>query len=176
MFPKVWAIEWWYSLGQAKLQKVSTSGKPNFVEFCEKLRRDNQMSATQPTLAFKKGFFQSPWGDFFAISWLVKRSDAHVMHTKNVAKGQGYRLVVPTGSGDTSKSFYERKTKFCWILWKVKWKQAQKCVQNGGFCKTRNPSTSRPSAEKSRGDIKNPKAVWGGGGSIVYTAQKELES
>ena len=95
MMPEVRAIDWGYSWGQMTLQKVSTSRKQHFFfEFCEKLRADNQMSAT---LAFKKGFFQSPRGDFFAISWLVERSDDYVKHIKNVPKGQSCRLVAPTG-------------------------------------------------------------------------------
>ena len=68
------------------------------------------------TLAFKKGFFESPRGDFFAISWLVKISDRHVIHMKNVSQDQGYRLVALTGSDDSSKILYERKTTFFRIL------------------------------------------------------------
>ena len=66
--------------------------------------------------AFKKGFFESPRGDFSAISWLRKRCDSHAMHLKNVPWGQGYRLVALKGSDDSSKSLYERKTTFSRIL------------------------------------------------------------
>ena len=66
--------------------------------------------------AFKKGFFETPRDDFFAIFWLGKRSDGHVMHMKNVPQGQGYRLVEPTGSDDSSKILYERKITFFRIL------------------------------------------------------------
>ena len=66
--------------------------------------------------AFKKGFFETPRGDFFAIFWLRKRSDGHVMHMKNVPQGQGYRLVALTGSDDSSKILYERKITFFRIL------------------------------------------------------------
>ena len=62
--------------------------------------------------ASKKGFFESPRGDFFAISWLEKRSDSHVIHTKSVPQDQSYRLVALMGSGDSSKILYERKTTF----------------------------------------------------------------
>ena len=162
MFPKVRAIDWWHSRDQTTLQTFYTRGKPHFFEFCEKLRGepgDNQFYAI---CAFKRGFFESPRGDFFAISWLVKRSDSHVIHMKHVVQGQGYRLVALTWPGDSSKILYRRKITFFRILWKVKGKPAQKSVPNREFCKTPNASTSRPSVEKSRGDIKKPRGVQGG--------------
>ena len=67
-------------------------------------------------LAFKKGFFETPRDGFFAIFWLGKRSDGHVMHMKNVPQGQGYRVVEPTWSDDSSKSLYEQKITFFRIL------------------------------------------------------------
>ena len=53
MLPKVRAIDWWYPRGQATLQKVFTSGKPNFVGFCEKLS-ENKLKNVSKMVGFAK--------------------------------------------------------------------------------------------------------------------------
>ena len=53
MFPEVKAIDWWYSRGQVTLQKVSTSGKPYFVELCEKLS-ENKLKNVSKMVGFAK--------------------------------------------------------------------------------------------------------------------------
>ena len=65
VFHKTRAIDWWHSWGQETFQTFYTNGKPHFFEFYEKLRGDNQMYVI---FAFKKGFFESPRGDFLPFS------------------------------------------------------------------------------------------------------------